>query len=190
MQPRAGDGRHVDEPTLVELAFHKFPEAGSLTRSAPSSPDTQRVREAITGAIDAQLVTPELGLTKRGRGPRGRVAAEMERPDRLVVSVRRRRAESRGPHRAVRRLQALQGRGTLATTKADELNRMLRVPQAADPTPLVTALLSRARSLRRVDKGEVLEYLLALAQRNNPEVLELAAPARARGNRPHLDRDR
>ena len=170
---RADVGRHIDEPALVELAFHKFP-ARFAYQARPEFPDTERVRNAIGVAIDEGLLTRALELTRRGE----RIAGEWQQH--ASMRIDQSSAHAVGELKLAARVEQSNGfrgfadSGTLALTKADELHRMLRIPPSNDPRPLAKALVARARGLRRIDKGGLAEYLEALAQRHNPEVATLA----------------
>ena len=69
--------------------------------------------------------------------------------------------------------QAYFDNGTLVATKPDELFRALRVPPTTDPKPVASSLAARVAAMRRIDKGQVAEYLLKVAARHNTEVAVL-----------------
>ena len=165
-------GRQTDEGALVELAFHRFPAVFAY-RERPEFPDTGRIREAIKEAQRDGLIDRHHELTEAGR-------AEVDRHGEFA-DVRADASESykTGALRAAARIeeslgyQAFRANGTLVATKGDELFRLLRVPPTTDPRPLVSALEARAQELRRVDRGELVDYLIAVARRHNPDVLPL-----------------
>lgn len=167
---RVEDGRYVDEGALVELAFHKF-AARFAYRMRPEFPDVELVRSAIDAAREQGLLDGALALTNDGRE--------------LVASWRARldvRLDSSQSHAAgdlvfSERIEKLPGyrgyveQGTLVQTKADELYRALRVPPTVDPEPVASALVSRLRALRRVDRTGPANYLIEVARKHNPDVL-------------------
>ena len=61
----------------------------------------------------------------------------------------------------------------MAATKGDELFRALRLPPTTDTRRIASALRTRAKELQRIDKGEIVTYLLKVAEEHNPEVLPL-----------------
>jgi hypothetical protein len=63
---------------------------------------------------------------------------------------------------------------TLTATKADELFRVLRVAPTTDPRPVAQALIARSRDLRRIDRGDLADYLFEVAEHHNPEAHALA----------------
>jgi hypothetical protein len=168
---REKGGRELDEGVLVELAFHRFPDHFAYAER-PEFPDLERIRSAVAKARGEGLLGPGLELTERGREvaddgvPRGEIGIESSH------------APARGELRIAARIEKSSAyrdyaeNGTLAGTKPDELYRALRVPPTTDPKPVADALRSRVRGLRRIDKGEVAGYLLAVAARHNPEALE------------------
>lgn len=168
---REKGGRGLDEGALVELAFHRFPDHFAYTER-PEFPDLERIRSAVTAARGEGLLGAGLALTEHGRAvvddgvPRGDIGVESSH------------VPARGELRIAARIEKSPSyrdyaeNGTLAGTKPDELYRALRVPPTTDPKPVADALRSRVRGLRRIDKGEVAAYLLAVAARHNPEALE------------------
>jgi hypothetical protein len=176
---RRDDQRHVDEGALVETAFHKFPAAFAYAER-PEFPDTGRIKTGLVEAIQRGLVTKGLELTGDGRD-------EIERHANLI-ELRLDASESHktGAFKLAERIAATPGyeqyraTRTLSATKADELFRALRVAPTTDPRPVAQALVARSRDLRRIDKGEIAEYLYRLAERHNPEVVALVANDDAR----------
>jgi hypothetical protein len=168
---REKGGRRIDEGALVELAFHRFPDHFAYAER-PEFPDLEKIRKAIAAARQKGWLGNGLELTEGGRAvaedgvPRGTLGLESSN------------APARGELRIAARIEKSQPyrdyaeNGTLATTKADELYRALRVPPTTDPRPVADALRARVRGLRRIDKGEVASYLLAVAARHNPEAFE------------------
>jgi hypothetical protein len=168
---REKGGRGIDEGALVELAFHRFPDHFAYAER-PEFPDLEKIRKAITSARQKGLLEHGFKLTAQGRAiaddgvPRGDIGLESAN------------VPARGELRIAARIESGQAyrdyveNGTLATTKADELYRALRVPPTTDPRPVADALRTRVRGLRRIDKGEVAAYLLAVAARHNPDAFE------------------
>lgn len=167
---RDADNRHLDEGVIVELAFHKFPARFAYSERR-EFPDTERVRSALSEARREGFVDDGFGLTAKGR------EALEEWQEKLDVRLDPSQAHEAGDLRFAARVertagfQAYSQNGTLVRTKPDELFRALRVPPTTDPEPVATALASRVGAMRRIDKGEVAEYLLKIAQRHNAEVV-------------------
>jgi hypothetical protein len=170
---RLDDGRHVDEGTLVELAFHKFADRFAY-KLRPEFPDLQAVRSAISAAQTEGLLDSRLALTSTGRD------LAMEWQPRLEVSLDVSQSHAAGDLMLAERIENLPGyqafatQGTLVATRADELYRALRVPPTVDPAPVASALVSRVRALRRVDRSATAAYLIEVARKHNPNVLALA----------------
>jgi hypothetical protein len=169
---RENEGRQIDESVLVELAFHKFPERFAYGER-PEFPDVGRIRAAIRVAQDEGLIDANYQMTDEGQE---------------VVIQQRQRVELRadvsegyktGDLKLADRIEQSSAyrvyaeHGTLIATKPDELFRALRVPPTTNPHPVANALMARMRALRRVDKGQVAEYLLSVAEEHNPDVAEL-----------------
>lgn len=169
---RGDEGRPTDEGALVEAAFHKFPAVFAYRRR-PEFPDVATIVSAVTEARVRGLITDDFALTEAGR-------REIKR-HRATLDVRLDASESHktGVFKLADRIEsspsykAYRENGTLALTKADELFRALRLPPTTDPRPVATALLGRTKDLRRVDKVELVEYLLKVAKVHNPEVVAL-----------------
>jgi hypothetical protein len=165
------DNRPTDEAALVETVFHKFPAVFAY-QARPEFPDIGRVREAIVDAIARGWISKELQLTETGHaaGPQG---------EGLRVRIDASESQKTGAFKFAERIESSAGyqafklNGTLQMTKSDELFRLLRIPPTTDPRPLATALDARARELRRIDKGELVEYLLHVAEEHNPGILPL-----------------
>jgi hypothetical protein len=51
---------------------------------------------------------------------------------------------------------------------------VLRVAPTTDPKPVAQALLGRSRDLRRIDRGDLADYLFDVAEHHNPEAHALA----------------
>lgn len=171
---REQDGRRLDEGALAELAFHKFPDRFSYERR-PEFPDLERIRKAIVLAREHELLDGQLGLTAQGR----ELAAEFQRRVEIRLDVSE--GQKKGDLRFADRIesspayQAYADNGTLVAAKADELYRALRVPPTTDPQPVADALIARIKAMRRIDKGEIVDYLLAIAERHNKDVAGLVA---------------
>lgn len=169
---REDDGRQLDEGSLVELAFHKFPSRFSFT-PRPEFPDTSRINKGIEEAMSDGLLDPGLALTSGGRQ---RVA---EWGEQLRLGLDRSTAHASGDLKFSARIEASPGytafaeSGTLVRTKPDELFRMLRVPPTTNPKPVADVLRTRLRALARIDKAEVGTYLLEVARRHNEDVAAL-----------------
>lgn len=176
---RGEDGRPTDEGALVEATFHKFPAVFAYRRR-PEFPDVEAIVSAAKEARNRGLITSDFALTAAGR-------REVDR-HRATLDVRLDASESQktGLFKLADRIEsssaftAYRDNGTLALTKADELFRALRLPPTTDPRPVAAALLSRIRELRRIDKVELIEYLLKVAGEHNPEVLALVEHDEAR----------
>lgn len=169
---RQADSRHLDEGALAELAFHKFPDRFAYEQR-PEFPDLEQIRAAISAAMDEQLITSEYALTRRGR----EVVDHWQ--DQLALKLDASESHKAGDLKFADRIerspayQAWNEHGTLTATKPDELFRALRIPPTADPKPIADALESRVRALRRVDKGRLADFLIAVARRHNPDVAAL-----------------
>jgi hypothetical protein len=162
----------VDEGSVVELAFHRFPQRFAY-RLRPEFPDIAVIKAAINQAHQSGWLQ-DWRVTAAGRV---RAAAVGERvkvtrtgADRVQVGTLRTAAsiESTDGFRAYR------DGGGLQATKPDELYRLLRVPPTTDPQPVVRALITRGNSLRRVGRGDLALYLFEVARRHNPDVAALA----------------
>ena len=169
------DEMHVDVGSLVETAFHKFSSRFAF-EARPEFPDTGLVRAAIEAATAQGLVSENLRLTGSGK--------EVVESWNTRIDVRP--DESRNRHNsgdllAASRIEKLDGfvayrdNGSVVLSKNDELYRALRIPPTHDPVPVAEALSSRVRGLRKVDRGQEAEYLIAVAQHHNPDVWELAS---------------
>jgi hypothetical protein len=170
---RVDDGRHVDEGVLVEMAFHKF--AGRFAyQMRPEFPDVELVRSGIGAAREDGLLNGALGLTANGR----KLVASWE--SKFDVRLDFSQSHAAGDLVFAERVEKLSGyqayaeQGTLVRTKPDELYRALRVPPTVDPDPVAAALVSRVRALRRVDRADPAEYLIEVARKHNPDVLQRA----------------
>jgi hypothetical protein len=171
---REESSRHLDEGAIVELAFHKFPSRFAY-EARPEFPDVGRVRAAIADARADGLLDGALALTHEGRS-----RAEIWRGS-LHVRLDASRAHAAGDLKFAARIEASPGfqayaeNRTVVRTKPDELFRMLRVPPTTDPKPVGEALKTRLRALRRVDKGDIADYLVEVAQKHNPDVASFLA---------------
>jgi hypothetical protein len=169
---RAESGRHLDEGGLVELAFHRFPDHFAYSER-PEFPDLERIRTALAAARAEKFIGEGFTLTEKGRSVADDGVARRD------ISLATSHAPTPGELRAADRIersdsyQAFMENGTLVKAKRDELYRALRVPPTADPRPLADALRSRVRGLRRINKGEVADYLIAVAAKHNANALEL-----------------
>lgn len=164
-------GRELEEGALVELAFHRFPDHFAYGER-PEFPDLERIRNAVKVAREEGLLGSGLELTEQGR------AAADDGVPRGDIGIESSNVPARGELRIAARIEKSDAyrdfalNGTLATTKPDELYRALRVPPTTDPRPVADALRMRVRGLRRLDKGEIATYLLAVAARHNPDAFE------------------
>jgi hypothetical protein len=169
---REDGGRQLDEGSLVELAFHKFPSRFSFP-PRPEFPDTSRIHSGIQDAIGDGLLDADLALSSNGR----RGVAEWS--DQLRLGLDRSTAHASGDLKFAARIEASPGyvayaeSQTLVRTKPDELFRMLRVPPTTNPKPVADVLRARLRALARIDKGEVGSYLVEVARRHNSDVAAL-----------------
>lgn len=177
---RVDDGRHIDEGALVELAFHKFSSRFAY-RMRPEFPDIEAVRVAIRAAQEQGLLDDTLSLTVAGNEFVASAQAKLD------VRLDSSQSHAAGDLVFAERIEKLPGyqsyteQGTLVLSKPDELFRALRVPPTVDPDPVATALVSRIRALRRVDRTGPAGYLIEVARKHNPEVY-----ARARAASPEL----
>lgn len=173
VKARRDENRHVDEGALVETAFHKFPAAFAYAER-PEFPDIARIKDAIAGAIRAGLMTRDFELTDAGRD-------EVEKHGNLIeLRIDASESHKTGAFKLAERIadtpgfKQYQATGTLTGTKADELFRVLRVAPTTDPRPVARALIARSRDLRRIDRGELADYLFDVARQHNPEAHALA----------------
>lgn len=170
---RRDEDRHVDEGALVETAFHKFPAAFAY-RERPEFPDIARIKGAVAIAVSTGLITGAFELTPAGR-------AEVETHSNLIdLRIDVSESHKTGAFKLAERIAATGGfkryrtTGTLTATKADELFRVLRIAPTTDPRPVAQALIARSRDLRRIDRGDLAEYLLRVAEHHNAEAHALA----------------
>jgi hypothetical protein len=169
---RESGGLHLDEGVLAELAFHKFPDRFAYVQRR-EFPDLELIRAAIRGAQENALIDERYALTEKGR------VAVHEWRDKIQLRLDASQAHEVGDLRFAARIehssayQDYMGSGTLVRTKPDELFRALRVPPTTDPRPVAEALVLRVKALRRIDKGQIAEYLVELARRHNEEVAVL-----------------
>lgn len=177
---RVDDGRHVDEGALVELAFHKFASRFAY-KLRPEFPDIELIRNGILAACGEGLLDDTLRLTTAGR----QLIATWQ--PRIDVRLDASQGHAAGGMVFAERIEKLAGyRGfaehrTLVLSKPDELFRALRLPPTVDPDPVASALVSRVRALRRIDRSGPAEYLIEVARKYNPDAL-----ARARATSPEL----
>jgi hypothetical protein len=173
IKARRDENRHVDEGALVETAFHKFPAAFAY-RQRPEFPDISRIKDAIAAAMRERLITRDFELTEEGRDQVGKHSN--------LIDLRIDASESHktGAFKLADRIAATAGfehyraTGTLTATKADELFRLLRVAPTTDPRPVAQALIARSRDLRRIDRGDLADYLSEVARQHNAEAHALA----------------
>lgn len=169
---RAEHGRNVEEGALVETAFHKFPARFAYAERR-EFPDVEAIRSALSKARHRHLIDSANGLTNEGKT----VVGDLQ-------GVGGARLDTSGAHAAgalklADQISKSQGfevyaeSGSLVATKGDELFRLLRTPPVADPQPIANALTLRLKELRRVDRDDLASYLLAVAEKHNPDVLEL-----------------
>lgn len=164
-------GREVDEGALVEFAFHRFPDRFAYSER-PEFPDVERIRSAIAAGREEGFLDDGLRLSERGM-------VVLDGNEIGASRVDASQAPPVGELRFAARIEsnpaylAFVENGTLATTKPDELYRALRIPPTADPQPIADALRARVRALRRVDKAEMADFLLAVAARHNRDVFAL-----------------
>lgn len=169
---RSRADRQVDEGWLTETAFHTFPAVFAYSER-PEWPDVERVRAAIRQARAAGLLDAGLQVTEAGHRLVGDPTYSLDAKLDPSSSFRA------GTVRFAARIEDTEGyrcwieHRTLALTKPDELYRMLRVPPTTDPQPLVDALTVRLRDLRRVDKANVADYLMKLAETYNQDVFTI-----------------
>jgi hypothetical protein len=173
IKARRDENRHVDEGALVETAFHKFPAAFAYPER-PEFPDIARIKQSIASAIDSGLITRDLELTPAGR-------AEVEKHGNLIdLRIDASESHKTGAFKLAERIAGTDGfahyrsTGTVTATKADELFRVLRVAPTTDPRPMAQALIARSRDLRRIDRGDLADYLFRVAEQHNPEARAIA----------------
>lgn len=186
---RQDDGRTTDEGLLVETAFHKFPDVFAY-RHRPEFPDVGAIRSALNAA-SARGLSEGYALTPRGR-------LELEEYQGLAtLRIDSSTSYKTGAFRLADRLGSspaylvYRDTGSLSATKGDELFRALRLPPTTDVHKIATALVNYARELRRIDRGELVEYLFRVAARHNSAVLPLIAIEEQAGTelRPGGDED-
>ncbi|MCL6537005.1 MAG: hypothetical protein K6T28_00170 [Acidothermus sp.] len=108
-----------------------------------------------------------------------------QRPAKLAVQVDASESYKTGAFRLAQRIENSPAyltyleTGSVAATKGDELFRALRLPPTTDARRIASALDARTKELRRIDKGEVVEYLLKVAELRNPEVLPFVSEEEA-----------
>jgi len=169
---REEGGRQLDEGSIVELAFHKFPSRFSYG-PRPEFPDTRRIHAGIEVAQRDGLLREDLSLT-----PGGRKQVSVWLQD-LRIGLDRSTAHESGDLKFAARIarspgyKAYAASGTLIRTKPDELFRMLRVPPTTDPRPVADVLRTRLRALARIDRSEIGSYLMEVARHHNSEVAAL-----------------
>lgn len=169
---REAESRVTDEGALVETAFHKFPAVFAY-RQRPEFPDVEAVRAAVAEARARDLLGDGFALTDAGRRE-----AEDHR-SRLDIRIDASESYKTGAFRVAQRIESspaydvYRDEGSLAATKGDELFRALRLPATTDTRRIAAALQARAKELRRIDRGDLVEYLLKVAKQHNPEVLPL-----------------
>jgi hypothetical protein len=156
---REAEGRVTDEGALVETAFHRFPAAFAYP-PRPEFPDVERVRSAVADARVAGLINERFELTEAG------TARVVEHGASIPVRVDASESYRTGAFRLAQRIesspayQQYRQSGSLAATKGDELFRALRLPATTDSRRIATALQARTRELRRIDRGDLADYLL------------------------------
>jgi hypothetical protein len=169
---RDADGRVTDEGALVETAFHKFPAVFAYA-PRPEFPDVEAVRGAVAAARAQGLLGERFQLTQAGE------AMVSEQGASLAVRVDASESYRTGTFRFAERIDSSPAyqhyceAGSLAATKGDELFRALRLPATTDARRIASALQTRARELRRIDRGDLVEYLLRVTEKHNPEVIPL-----------------
>lgn len=169
---READHRHLDEGVLAELAFHKFPDRFAYAQRR-EFPDLEQIRTALRAAQESKLIDDHYALTDLGRG------AVREWQDKLQLRLDASQAHEAGDLRFAGRIerspayQTYATNGTLIRTKPDELFRALRVPPTTDPRPVANALTLRVKALRRIDKGQLADYLVEVARQHNEKVAVL-----------------
>lgn len=173
---RNTERRSVDEGALIELAFHKFPSRFAI-EARPEFPDTGRIRSAVKEAIEKHLVSGDLTVTERGR------SMVAENSSKVSVRLDDSNAHEAGDLKFAGRIEKSAGfeaylsSGTLVRTKPDELFRMLRIAPTTNHNAIAEALQAKTRTLARIDKPAVAEYLLAVAAKHNKEVAEILVAA-------------
>lgn len=169
---READGRVTDEGALVETAFHKFPAVFAYP-PRPEFPDVERVRSAVAEARAAGLINERLELTEAGKSKAEEQGAS------LSVRVDASESYKTGAFRFAQRVESspayqhYRESKSLEATKGDELFRALRLPATTDARRIATALQARTKELRRIDRGDLADYLLRVADRHNPDVIPL-----------------
>lgn len=169
---RDAEGRVTDEGAIVETAFHKFPAVFAYA-PRPEFPDVEAVRAAVAEARANGLLGPKFELTEAGRA-----LVDQHAPS-LDLRIDASGSYVTGAFRLAQRLetssayQTFQETGSLAATKGDELFRALRLPATTDTRRIANALQARAKELRRIDRGDLVDYLLHVAEKHNPDVIPL-----------------
>jgi hypothetical protein len=169
---REAEARVTDEGALVETAFHKFPAAFAYA-PRPEFPNVEAVREAVAKARADGLLGDRFELTPAGR------ATVDEQGASLAVRIDASESYKTGAFRLAERIDRspayLRYRedGSLSMTKGDELFRALRLPATTDAGRIASALQTRSKELRRIDRGDLVAYLLRVAEKHNPEAIPL-----------------
>ena len=162
----------TDEGALVETAFHKFPAVFAYA-PRPEFPDVETVRAAVSEARASGLIGSRFELTDAGK------RMVNEHGSSLALSIDASESYKTGAFRFAQRLdispayQRFRATGSVSDTKGDELFRALRLPATTDARRIANALQSRSRELRRIDRGDLADYLLFVAEKHNPEVIPL-----------------
>ena len=169
---REAEGRVTDEGALVETAFHKFPAIFAYA-ARPEFPDVETVRKAAAEARANDLLGERFELTQAGKAMVGEQGSSL--PVRIDASESYKTGAFRFAERIDRSPAYQQYRqdGSLAATKGDELFRALRLPATTDARRIASALQTRTRELRRIDRGDLVDYLLRVTEKHNPEVIPL-----------------
>jgi hypothetical protein len=167
---RDAEGRVTDEGALAETAFHKFPAVFAYA-PRPEFPNVETVRAAVSEARTSGLIGSGFELTAAGK------RMVDEHGSSLSLRIDASESYKTGAFRFAQRLdispayQRFRATGSVSDTKGDELFRALRLPATTDARRIANALQSRSRELRRIDRGDLADYLLCIAEKHNPEVI-------------------
>jgi hypothetical protein len=175
---RDAERRVTDEGALVETAFHKFPAVFAYA-PRPEFPDVESVRKALADAQASGLLGDRYDLTDEGRSVVGEqdVAFALH----LDASESYKTGALRFAHRieSSPAYQRYRDTSSLTETKGDELFRALRVPATTDVRRIAASLQTRMRELQRIDRGDLADYLLRIAEKHNPKVIPCVQEAMA-----------
>ena len=174
--PAPPRGGKPDEGAIVETAFHKFPAVFAYA-PRPEFPDVEAVRVAVAEARANGLLGPKLRVATEA----GRALVDEHAPSLEASASTRPRATKPAP--SASRSASRPRRRTPKTSPGDrparghEGRRAVPGPPAAGDDghapDCVCARVARTKELRRIDRGDLVDYLLHVAEKHNPDVIPL-----------------